>query len=197
MARAGVQPLVNHWNEPMVLLHDAATTHAEQHKSPDGKSPELRSKPTPAFSILPPEKLMPFVIPFKGGPGALCGGAATSAALTRCVVYCLLPAVEVVLLVQVLLDSTFRCANRSDSLDVGLPSGMDGMGSTTMFPLPPEYAAAVQQKQESVSKLRGAVKSVCAVNGGGFVSHTPCRPTCPRRRSVRCRASSSRTFASG
>ena len=85
MAAAGVQPLVNHWNEPLALLHDAATTHVEQHKSPDGKSTELRSKPTPAYSILPPEKLTPFVIPFKGGPGALCGGPATTPALSRCV----------------------------------------------------------------------------------------------------------------
>lgn len=85
MAAAGITPGVSHWNEPVVLLHDATTTHIEQHKSPDSKSPDLRSKPTPAYSILPPEKLMPFVVPFRGGPGHLCGGPANVASLTR---YC-------------------------------------------------------------------------------------------------------------
>ena len=56
--------------------------------------------------------------------------------------------------------ATARLDHRSDSVDSTLPVGVDGLVSTSMFPLPPEYAAAVQQKQESVSKLRGAVKSV-------------------------------------
>ncbi len=38
--------------------------------------------PPPAVSLLPPDKLLPFMIPFRGGSGALCGGAA-SAANTR------------------------------------------------------------------------------------------------------------------
>lgn len=44
-----------------------------------------------------------------------------------------------------------------------------------MFPLPPEYAAAVQLKEESVSKLRGAVKSVrrrCNVSPVGVCRFT-------------------------
>ena len=35
-----------------------------------GSGPSLRQ----AFSLLPPEEFLPFVIPFTGGPGSLAGG---------------------------------------------------------------------------------------------------------------------------
>lgn len=37
------------------------------------------SPPPAAVSLLPPDKLLPFMVPFRGGRGPLCGGAATAA----------------------------------------------------------------------------------------------------------------------
>lgn len=34
-------------------------------------------------TLLPPDRLLPFMVPFHGGPGALCGGAASGGA-ARC-----------------------------------------------------------------------------------------------------------------
>lgn len=42
----------------------------------------ITGSPPRAVSLLPPDKLLPFMIPFRGGSGSLCGGAA-SAANTR------------------------------------------------------------------------------------------------------------------
>lgn len=38
-----------------------------------------------AVTVLPPAKLMPFVVPFKGGPGPMCGGPAAISLGIRCV----------------------------------------------------------------------------------------------------------------
>lgn len=130
MEAAGCSPSPSLWDQPLVLVPDHHATHAELLKSPDGKSPLARGKGGPAFSILPPEKLMPFVVPFRGGPGKLCGGP---------------PASEVLM--------------RSDSIGASVRKGPGTGGAGGVFPLPPEYEAAVSKKIESVSRLRAAVKS--------------------------------------
>lgn len=35
-------------------------------------------------TLLPPDRLLPFMVPFHGGPGPLCGGASSGGA-ARCV----------------------------------------------------------------------------------------------------------------
>ena len=45
------------------------------HLTPDEAVPTSPVLGAPAaVSVLPPSKLMPFVVPFKGGPGSMCGG---------------------------------------------------------------------------------------------------------------------------
>lgn len=132
MAAVGCESEPNCWDMPLLLVPDHHAAHAEHLRSPDGKGPSVRGKGGPAFSILPPEKLMPFVVPFKGAPGRLCGGPASSAALMRS-------------------DSIGASVSKSNK--------NGGGGGGTVFPLPPEYEAAVNKKIESVAKLRAAVKS--------------------------------------
>ncbi len=78
MAVSGVSPDANQWDAPVTLMpekpvfkHSAQGNLHVQHQLDHSKS----------VTLLPPEKIMPFVIPFKGGSGPLCGGAA--APLTR------------------------------------------------------------------------------------------------------------------
>lgn len=132
MEAVGCSSTPNLWDQPLLLVPDHHAAHADLLKSPDGKSPSARGKGGPAFTILPPEKLMPFVVPFRGGPGRLCGGPAPSAQLMRS-------------------DSIGATVRREG------PHGGGGV-----FPFPPAYDAAVAKKIESVARLRAAVKSVCA-----------------------------------
>ncbi len=78
MAISGISPGANQWDVPVTLMPEnpvfkfyAQGNSSVQHQLDHSKS----------VTLLPPEKIMPFVIPFKGGAGALCGGAA--APLTR------------------------------------------------------------------------------------------------------------------
>lgn len=71
LAAAGIEAGHNFWDQPVTL--------ALPHKPAAPDSGQSR----PAFSLLPPEKLLPFMVPFQGGRGPLCGGAA-SGGITRC-----------------------------------------------------------------------------------------------------------------
>jgi hypothetical protein len=72
MASAGVAAEPNLWDHPVSLgrEHRPATPDSEASASAAAR---LRAP----FSLLPPDKLLPLMVPFKGGPGAMCGGAAS------------------------------------------------------------------------------------------------------------------------
>lgn len=78
MASAGVTAEPNLWDRPVSLgrEHRPAT--------PDSDSdPSAATKARLPYTLLPPDKLLPLMVPFKGGPGPLCGGAASGGG-SRC-----------------------------------------------------------------------------------------------------------------
>jgi len=70
-------------NSPMAGPSGAGSGGSGAPQSPGSPTNGPGSLPPAAVSLLPPDKLLPFMVPFRGGPGPLCGGAA-SAASTRC-----------------------------------------------------------------------------------------------------------------
>lgn len=166
MEAAGVFPEPNLWDSPISLAreHGRATpdtpTSAAGGGRPSGGSPTSGggagagggtphspgsptggpgSPPPAAVSLLPPDRLLPFMVPFRGGRGPLCGGAATAAG--------------------------GRWSADLGSL-VGLGSDSEGGGGGSphavpqpVFPLPPEYEEAKERKVASVADLRNAVKT--------------------------------------
>jgi len=87
-------------------------------------------------TLLPPDRLLPFMVPFHGGPGPLCGGAASGGAA--------------------------RMAADLGSF-VGLGDGGGGGGgplAPSPFRLPPAYEDAKERKVAAVAELRNAVKAV-------------------------------------
>lgn len=92
--------------------------------------------------LLPPEKLAPFLIPFKGGGGHMAGGPATS----------------------------FFVPGRAtghDSLSAFMDMGEFGGGNfpSSPFPLPIEYSDAWEGKMAGASHVRAAVKSANLEDG--------------------------------
>ena len=89
MEAAGVTAEPNLWDRPVSLARE----HRRPPAGPDGQpplpgsgsptgssdSPTGGAAPPPAVSLLPPDKLLPFMIPFQGGRGHMCGGAASDA----------------------------------------------------------------------------------------------------------------------
>ena len=74
MASASVTAEPNLWDHPVSLgrEHRPATPDSDASVSAGGR---LRAP----SSLLPPDKLLPLMVPFKGGAGAMCGGAASGA----------------------------------------------------------------------------------------------------------------------
>ena len=69
---ARISTEVNLWNQPVTLARE------QKHIAPDGHSPNQRELTArQPFSLLPPEQLLPFMVPFQGAAGSLCGGAAS------------------------------------------------------------------------------------------------------------------------
>lgn len=102
----------------------------------------------PSTTLLPPEKLVPFLVPFTGGEGPLCGGPARQRT----------PA-----------SSTFggsggdlaSASSEEDPL-AGLLGGVSGSGAEAFgpspFPLPPEYAAAWEERMGGMAAVRAAYR---------------------------------------
>jgi hypothetical protein len=97
-----------------------------------------------AVTVLPPSKLMPFVVPFRGGAGPMCGGPAAVHLGIR-------PS-----------SSTAATASASDSLSnfMSVGEGAAGNFPASPFALPPAYAEAWQQKMRGAAEVRAAVKAV-------------------------------------
>ena len=78
MAKAGVTAEPNLWDRPVSLgrEHRPATPDSDSATSAAGKA-------RMPFTLLPSDKLLPLMVPFKGGPGPLCGGAASGGG-SRC-----------------------------------------------------------------------------------------------------------------
>lgn len=152
LAASGVLPTPNAWNMHVQLLPDHSKHHhAPLHSSsPSPKVPSPLSQMAametegsasgtsgsnqpPCATLLPPEKLMPFLVPFQGGRGPLCGGPA-------------LPN---------------RDTGSSDDTISGLLTHGDAGAaafSRCPFPLPAEYAAAWEAKTSGVASVRAAYR---------------------------------------
>ncbi|KDD74517.1 hypothetical protein H632_c1260p0, partial [Helicosporidium sp. ATCC 50920] len=88
----------------------------------------------PSVSVLPPAKLLPFLVPFRGGMGPLCGG-------------------------PLRLDAADRTAR--DSLSSFLSGGEWGSSSfpSSPFPLPADYQDAWDERMKAAAAVRTAVKA--------------------------------------
>ncbi|WPT14317.1 TBCC domain-containing protein 1 [Picochlorum sp. SENEW3] len=74
MRICGISNQINKWNRPMLLMPDKPIFKQHQH----GLEEQQHLDHSQNVTLLPPEKLMPFMIPFRGCQGPLCGGSATS-----------------------------------------------------------------------------------------------------------------------
>lgn len=86
MAAAGVAASPNLWDTPVTLAAHHAHGHGHAHTAADSaESSVALATEHPPVQLLPPERLLPFMTPFVGGQGPLCGGpAAFASALSRC-----------------------------------------------------------------------------------------------------------------
>lgn len=101
-----------------------------------GSTSDAQSMGPVSVSLLPPGKLAPFVVPFRGSSGPLAGGPPTlSSAASR---------------------------TSSDPLCMFLDAGDAGGARfpSSPWPVPPEYQAAWESKMASASEVRVAVKKV-------------------------------------
>ncbi|PRW18405.1 TBCC domain-containing 1 isoform A [Chlorella sorokiniana] len=87
-----------------------------------------------AVTLLPPGKLQPFVVPFRGGSGPMCGGPAP-------------------------INLGIRASSDSLSNFMAVGEGASGNFPTSPFSLPPAYVAAWQQKMQGAAQVRAAVKA--------------------------------------
>ena len=72
MKMCGIVSGVNAWNMPMMLMPDKPVFRQQPHELQEQHQLDHSMNVT----LLPPEKIMPFVIPFRGSTGPLCGGPA-------------------------------------------------------------------------------------------------------------------------
>lgn len=72
MMMCGITTEMNKWNMPMLLMPDKPVFKQQPHELQEQHQLDHSMNVT----LLPPEKMMPFVIPFRGSTGPLCGGSA-------------------------------------------------------------------------------------------------------------------------
>ena len=73
---AGVATEPNLWDQPVSLAREHKHLAPDSPKAFSGDSNAAPVGPRNAVQLLPAAKLLPFMVPFRGGPGPLCGGAA-------------------------------------------------------------------------------------------------------------------------
>ena len=74
---AGVAVEPNLWDQPVSLAREHRHMAPDSPKGLDGSSVSAPVGPRMSAQLLPAHKLLPFMVPFRGGPGSLCGGAAS------------------------------------------------------------------------------------------------------------------------
>ena len=74
MAHTGVTAEPNLWDHPVSLGRE----HRPATPDSDGSASAAARLRAPS-SLLPPDRLLPLMVPFEGGPGPMCGGAALGA----------------------------------------------------------------------------------------------------------------------
>ena len=78
---AGVAVEPNLWDQPVSLAREHRHMAPDSPKGLDGRgdasSASAPAGPRMSAQLLPAHKLLPFMVPFRGGPGSLCGGAAS------------------------------------------------------------------------------------------------------------------------
>lgn len=131
--------------------HHYAQQHADAHisLSPPGSTynaPSYNALPHigggTGSMLLPPGKLMPFLVPFRGGEGPLCGGAAPSSRPTS--------------------------VNGNDDALTGLLTQVEfttGAFAASPFPMPAEYSAAWEQKMAGVAMVRSLYSKAGLTDG--------------------------------
>lgn len=125
MQKCGISSELNKWNKPMLLMPDKPIFKQHHHDLQE----QHQLDHSMSVTILPPEKLMPFVIPFKGCSGPLCGGSAPP--LTR--------------------------STNNDTL-TGLLTQEFVDFSPCPFPLPEHYLSAWKLRMDGINTVREAYR---------------------------------------
>lgn len=87
MRAAGVGAEPNLWDHYITLAREHGRGGPDPLEAAPSPSEAGGSSaaPPPPLALLPPDKLLPFMIPFQGGPGSMAGGPASSnASQLRC-----------------------------------------------------------------------------------------------------------------
>jgi len=159
MAKVGVQTEPNHWADAFQLVTESRSKHHHHaapplHGSPPGSwSPPLSGvwpmaaaggggEQHPPATVLPPDKLMPFLVPFTGGMGPLCGGAAARHRESS------------------VTEDTISGLLTQENVDSAVVAF-----SRTPFPLPSEYVAAWEVKMAGVTTVRSAYREAALDDG--------------------------------
>jgi hypothetical protein len=159
MAAAGLTPTPNRWDEPVGLGREpvllSAATSAPAAPSAAGPAPT---------ALLAPDRFAPLVIPFVGGAGPLCGGAAHMDGAGRG------GAADAGSWLGLGAAAPSRPAAPANGAAGGRttpppPAAMDAASAlrataASPFPLPPAYEAARDRKVAAIADLRSAVKAV-------------------------------------
>ena len=107
-----------------------------------------------AVTLLPPPKLVPFFIPFRGGAGPMCGGPARVAPAR--------PSPSAAAPGGASGASTSAAASPTDSLSSFFAVGEGGHASfpASPFALPEVYRAAWEERTRGAMEIKAAVKAV-------------------------------------
>ncbi|DBB07821.1 TPA: hypothetical protein ACH3X3_009230 [Trebouxia sp. C0006] len=144
---AGVAVEPNLWDQPVSLAREHRHLAPDSPKGPDARADGSLAPAGPRLTaqLLPAHKLLPFMVPFRGGPGSLCGGAATLSSKLSADL------------------GAFVGLAHEPSLG-GSPQQSPGP-SVCPFPMPAQYEEAKESKVQTVATLRNSIKSAVLDDG--------------------------------
>ena len=136
MAAAGVAPAPNAWDSPVLAVGGRG-----------GAALAAAGAPNAPATLLPPDRFAQVAIPFVGGPGPLCGGAALPDG----------PRLASDAGALLGLGPRGAAAGSADGAS-GSPASAARAAAASPFPLPPAYEAAREAKVAAIADLRAAVR---------------------------------------
>ncbi|GAX83934.1 hypothetical protein CEUSTIGMA_g11358.t1 [Chlamydomonas eustigma] len=131
----------NKWDSPIQLIGRDRRGMSAGPDSPRSFSMTGASTSRNTFTLLPPEEFMPYVVPFSGGPGLLAGGPAHPHSTKWS-----------------MLTSSGNGVTPSRAASSS--SGGSASPAAYLFPLPPDYDAAMQRKLSLTADMRQKFKQV-------------------------------------
>eukprot|EP00884_Botryococcus_braunii_P002985 jgi/Botrbrau1/12688/Bobra.67_1s0052.1 len=150
---AGVTPEPNLWDKPVTLAREHGRATPDSGTDIGGGT--TTSKARDPVQLLPPERLVPFMVPFQGGRGPMCVVTSES------------PVVKIVKTESPTVNGESPVVTSGWAVGLTLRMGRQQGGLLAgpgPFRLPQAYEEAKDKKVAAVAELRNAVKS--AYQGG-------------------------------